>query len=153
MSFEQYYTVSDSEFLFYAFIGFLAMEVIVGIAALMHREFTRAVVIGGLIAGVIVGLFGAWFYCNTEAMNINTPIVQSNIEKKYDVQEVTFDFRTSKAGGYNWTPTQSGPQRVVVRVNGSSRAATLTQNPQTAEPTLVDIDTNKEISLNRDASQ
>lgn len=77
----------------------------------------------------------------------NASILQSNIEKKYDVQAVTFNFSTTKAGGYNWIPTQSGPQRVVVKVNGVSHVATLTQNPQTAEPTLIDIETKKDIAL------
>ena len=153
MSFQPYYSTPIETYLVYAFVGFLIMEVIVVIAALIHREFTRAIVIGGLIAGIVVGLGGAGIYASYVDGNINTPIVQENIKKKYDVQSVTFDFRSTKAGGYGWTATQSKSQRVVVKVNNVSHIATLTQNSKTAEPTLIDIDTNKDIALRTDASQ
>ena len=152
MPFQPYYSTPIDTYLCYAFLGFLAMELIVAVAVLIHRELTRATVIGGLIAGVIVGLVGGGIYATGAAVDINTPIVRANIEKKYDVQAVTFDFRTTKAGGYGWTPTQSEPQQVIVKVNNVSHVAILTQNAKTAEPTLIEIDTKNDIALRTDDS-
>lgn len=157
MSFQPYYSTPDTLFLFYAFLGFLAMETIIAIALVIGRvvgeKLTRATVIGSLITGVIVGLGGAAIYSSYEAGNVNTTILQQNITKKYDVETVTFDFTTLKGGGHGWTPTQSEPQQVMVKVNGVTHVAILTQNTKTAEPTLIDVDTKKDIALRNTSAE
>ena len=118
----------------------------------MDREFQRRALMGGIIAGVLLGGFGGAIFANHGDQDINASILQTNIEKKYDVQSTTFDFTTTRGGGHGWTPAQSEPQQVIIKVNNVSHVATLTQNANTAEPTLVDIDTNKEIDLHKVAT-
>lgn len=157
MSFEQYYSTPFSGYLLSSLLGAGIMTVIsvITVLAIMRwtREFQRGVLIISIIAGLVFGIGGGAMLTSLGDFEHNASILQSNIEKKYDVQAVTFNFSTTKAGGYNWTPTQSEPQQVIVKVNGVSHNATLTQNHQTAEPTLIDANTNKELMLRKDASQ
>lgn len=157
MSFEQYYSTPFSGYLLSSLLGAGIMIVIsvITVLAIMRwtREFQRSVLVIGIIAGLVFGIGGGAMFTSLGDFEHNASILQSNIAKKYDVQAVTFNFNTTKAGGYNWTPTQSEPQQVIVKVNGVSHKATLTQDSQTVEPTLIDVDTNKELVLRKDASQ
>jgi hypothetical protein len=157
MSFEQYYSTPFSGYLLNAllWVGIMTVISVITVLSIMRwsREFERSVLVIGIIAGIFLGIGGGAMFTSFGDFERNASILQSNIEKKYDVQAVTFNFSTTKAGGYNWTPTQSEPQQVIVKVNGISRIATLTQNLQTAEPTLVDVDTKKELVLHKDASR
>jgi hypothetical protein len=157
MSFQPYYSTPFLGYLLSALLwaGIMTVISVITVLAIMrwNREFQRGVLMSGIIAGLVLGIGGGAMFTSLGDFERNASILQSNIEKKYDVQAVTFNFNTSKAGGYNWTPTQSGPQQVIVKVNGVSHVATLTQNPQTAEPTLIDIDTKKDIALRKNSSQ
>lgn len=158
MSFEHYYSTPFSGYLQSALLWAGIMTVISVIAVfmvmmLLDLKFQRRILMGGIIAGLVLGIGGGAMFASLGDFEINSSILQSNIEKKYDVQSVTFDFSTAKSGGHSWTPTQSCPQQVIVKVGGVSHVATLTQNSETAEPTLVDVDTNQEMALHKDASQ
>jgi apolipoprotein N-acyltransferase len=157
MSFQPYYSTPLSGYIINALLWVGIMTVIcviaVGVVMLLDREFQRRVLLGGIIAGVIIGGLGGVMCAGIGDQDVNVSILQANIEKKYDVQSETFDFTTTKGGGHGWTPTQSDPQQVIVKVNNVSHVTTLTQNPQTNEPTLIDADTKKDIALRADASQ
>jgi hypothetical protein len=157
MSFQSYYSTPFSGYILNALLWAGIMTVIciiaVGVVMLLDREFQRRVLIGGVIAGVIIGGLGGVMCAGLGDQDVNVSILQANIEKKYDVQSVTFDFTTTRGGGHGWTPTQSDPQQVIVKVANVSHVATLTQNPQTNEPTLIDADTNQEIASHMGISE
>lgn len=157
MSFEHYYSTPFSSYvlnaLLWAGIMAVVLAIVVCAAMLFDSKFNRRDFAGGVVAGLLLGGIGGVIFAGSGEQDINASILQTNIQKKYDVQAITFDFTTSRGGGHGWTPTQSDPQQVIVKVNNVSKVATLTQNEKTAEPTLVDIDTNQEIALHEDVSQ
>jgi hypothetical protein len=64
----------------------------------------------------------------------NEEILFSNLSQKYEVEEISFLPRIS---GF---PEQSESQQIMVKANGKTRPAILTQNRDTSEPTLTDVD-------------
>ena len=151
MSFDHYYSVSASEYVLDTLIGAVlltATMVILGFLlgrSLIRGGFNGSALTFLIIVGVILGGLIGHAFAGTQEKKDNVAIVQSNIQKKYDVQSVTFDTDTERGGGESWKPSQSGPQQVVVKINDTSRIATLTQNPDTFEPTLVDVGTTHEL--------
>lgn len=152
MSFEQYYHTPVSTYIVQALLwgGIIAViwGLVVSRIGLPDPDMKRRAVRKGIIFGFVMGAFGGIVFAGYGDQDINATILQRNIEKKYDIQSITFDFTTTKGGGHGWTPTRSKPQQVVVEVDNVSRVATLTQDPETAEPTLVDFETNQELMLN-----
>lgn len=152
MLFEQYYHTPVSTYIVQALLwgGIIAViwGLVVSRIGLPDPAMKRRALRNGIIFGFVMGAFGGGVFAGYGDQDINAKILQSNIEKKYDIQSITFDFTTTKGGGHGWTPTRSKPQQVVVEVDNVSRVATLTQDPETAEPTLVDVETNQELMLN-----
>lgn len=156
MTFQPYYSTPITDYLMTAVTwGFVTSIILFLIFALLMQSFridgkVLAVIIAlGVFLGGGIGMAGQ----GQGDRDANVSIVRANIMKKYEVQDVVFDVRPVKTGGHGWSPSQSKPQQVVVTVNNTSHDATLTQNPQTAEPTLIDSITNKEISLRKNSSQ
>jgi hypothetical protein len=152
MPFEQYYHTPVSTYIVQALLwgGIIGAVwgLVVSRIGLPDPAMKRRAVRNGIIWGFVMGAVGGGVLAGHADQDINASILQRNIEKKYDIQSVTFDFTTTKGGGHGWTPTRSKPQQVVVEVDNVSRIATLTQDPATAEPTLVDVETNQELMLN-----
>lgn len=152
MSFDQYYHTPASTYILQALLwgGIIAVVwgLVVSRIGLPDPAMKRRALIHGIILGFVMGAVGGAVFAGNGDQDINASILQKNIEKKYDIQSVTFDFTSGKGGGHGWIPTQSKPQQVIVEVDNVSVAATLTQDPETAEPTLVDTETNSEIALN-----
>lgn len=157
MSFEHYYSTSVLSHIINAFLwaGIIVLICVTAIGAftLLDRRFERRVLLGVIIAGAALGGLGGAVFAGIGDHAVNNSITQANIEKKYDVQSVTFeDFITVTDGGHGWSPIQSSSKQVTVKVDNASHLARLTQDPDTAEPTLIDVDTNKEIAR-KDSSQ
>lgn len=157
MSFEHYYSTSILSHILNAFLwaGIIASICVmaVGVVTLLDRKFERRILLGVIIAGAALGGLGGAVCAGFGDHAVNNSIIQANIEKKYDVQSVTFeDFITATDGGHGWSPIQSDSKQVTVKVDNVTHLARLTQDPETAEPTLIDVDTNKEIAR-KDSSQ
>ena len=152
MSFDQYYHTPVSTYILQALLWGGIIGAIWGLVVsrigLPDPTMKRRALRNGIILGFVMGAVGGAVLAGHADQDINASILQKNIEKKYDIQSITFDFTTTKGGGHGWTPTRSKPQQVIVEVDNVSVAATLTQDPETAEPTLVDSETNSEIALN-----
>ena len=76
----------------------------------------------------------------SEHIEKNEKIVFSNVSKKYNVEQIEFGKRLSRAYEENDYPEQSDPQSVQIKVEGKTRLAVLVQNRETSEPTLLDVD-------------
>lgn len=154
MSFEQYYHTPVLTYILQALLwgGIIAAiwGLVVSRIELPDPAMKRRALRSGIIAGFLFGAIGGSIFAGYGDRDINVSILRENIEKKYDIQSVTFDFATTKSGG-SGTPTMSTPQQIIVEVDNVSHAVTMTQDPETAEPTLVYVDTNSEIALNYDS--
>lgn len=76
---------------------------------------------------------------NADRLHRNEEIVSKNVSQKYQVEEVIFAPRGRDVPNVAY-PEQSESQSVTVKTNGKSRLATLTQDRETSEPTLTDVD-------------
>lgn len=107
-----------------------------------QREDRMAAIVSSMIMTFILALMfvGTWMQ-NTQ-IDKNQQIVFSNVSKKYQVEMITFPPPPSR-GSRSSYPEQSDPQNIMIKVAGKSRPAILTQNEQTSEPTLIDVDNGK----------
>lgn len=84
------------------------------------------------------------FAClQTNVIAKNETIVRTNVSQKYDVQEIQFTSSTGKSHYRDYYPEQSQSQPVMIKSRGVTRPANLIQNPETSEPTLLDVDNGK----------
>lgn len=70
----------------------------------------------------------------------NHQIAFQNLSKKYAVESVTYE---KSRRGFEPNADVEDPLNVIIKTQGKSRPAVITQNLQTFEPTLKDFDTGK----------
>jgi hypothetical protein len=89
-----------------------------------------AFIFGVLIGGIAV---------NQVRIAYNESAVRANLSQKYVVEEVVFGPRGRGVPNIAY-PEQSEPQKITIKSDGKSRLAILTQDRETSEPTLTDVD-------------
>lgn len=115
-------------------LGILASVFIPG-AILMTYTFKNSPGKGAVIGTVIVAIAGISISISSSiaVMEANEKAMVSNIQKKYDVDEVLLEHR-----GKEITPELTSGEQVYVVVDGITYEFDFEQNPDTWEPTLLD---------------
>lgn len=115
----------------------LGVFVLVGwfTTALLGLEGAKArhVMIAGLVAVTLTGSFGFAFNHLDTVKEQSKTIVESNVKKKYNVDEIRFEAVSVKTKA-----EKTSEQEVQVVVDGKSYIFHMTQDPETWEPTLTD---------------
>lgn len=108
--------------------------------AIKSNTLLTLAITGGL--GLLLGVLGA----NAGDTAKNETILISNVSQKYKVQNITFEKRNPRSTANDY-PEQAEPQNVIIKTtDGKSRPAIITQNTETLDPTITDIDTGKEMT-------
>ena len=128
---------------FIGFFSFLWFTIIVKTDKTMDSEQRKDlrnylwIMVGfGCLFAVLIGGLAV----NQVRMAGNENTVKVNLNQKYVVEEVAFGPRGRGVTNVAY-PEQSEPQPVTIKSEGKSRLAILTQDRETSEPTLTDVDT------------
>lgn len=95
------------------------------------------------IMSVFSFLVTAYISCATltiDNANNNREIALHNVSQKYNVESLTYE---KGYRGVQPNADTENPLNVTIKSNGKSQLAVITQNMQTFEPSLTDIDTGK----------
>lgn len=143
MNFQPFHSLSFIDYFLNAILwatGFsLATVLVTVILCLVSRdgEMGKAVGIMSVFSFVVVAYISCAVLTFDNANN-NRKIALHNVSQKYDVESITYE------KGYKGSQPDAdveNPLNVIIKTQGKSRPAVITQNLQTFEPTLKDFDT------------
>lgn len=92
------------------------------------------------VFGLATGVFISTCVLEIDKDRDNHRIALNNVSKKYDVQVLVLE--KGHRGGLI-SPDTDKPLNATIKANGKTRPAVITQNLDTFEPTLTDVDTGK----------
>lgn len=140
MIFEPFKDLSFFDFLLSALIwGSSGAAIFVAVTFLLFfkdKDIKHAIRMVALF-GAGMGVFISGLVVISEAAEHNRNVALSNVSKKYEVESITYQ---AKGRGVP-SPNTEEPLNVIIKVDGKSRPAVITQNLDTHEPTLTDFDT------------
>jgi hypothetical protein len=145
MTFQPFHTPSFFDYCLNAILwatGFTGAVVVVTLILCLitrEKETGKALRIMSIFSFVVVAYISCAVLTIDNANN-NRQIALHNVSQKYIVESLTYEKGYRGAEPYADT---ASPLNVTVKSNGKSQLAVITQNMQTFEPSLTDIDTGK----------